>query len=493
MKICKKCGKELFDEAVLCPGCGCIADDAAFESVRSATHSETENIPVEDAASSEESAPVEETTPIAESAPVETVSETPVPETIQPIKKRNLKAVLIPVIATILVPIFIVIVMVYGSAIKYAIESPSMEANLIFRTYYWDNGNERIEYTFTAEGECIVRTYDISGYAPKLLDEQIVDYNLKKTGEKTATLDVGGYKYSIDGTLDSFNSSTEFFRDKELFASRQPVEFNTLEERYTNKLMGNGNHSYSGVTNEDYIGAAKTLISNNLKNPSTAVYNSSSVYEKDDYGRAIVHLDVSAQNSYGGWVREDYYVIIQSYKSNGKFTYNSAYSYTSEFAYLSTLKSLNNFGEHPNGSKYENYEVKFGTQTSACKVSDTVEFTCYTAENEKFTVKCFVDESQENSGHIAAIQIISELKNYSDDIQKEALLALLNEATGNQITAYLTDNYSRLLNVASDRLEFIKGGYIVETNHDNGIMTISLTDGERYGFTEENYWTPSAK
>ncbi len=28
MKYCTKCGKELFDEAVICPGCGCAQDNA---------------------------------------------------------------------------------------------------------------------------------------------------------------------------------------------------------------------------------------------------------------------------------------------------------------------------------------------------------------------------------------------------------------------------------------------------------------------------------
>ena len=28
MKYCSKCGKELLDEAVVCPGCGCMCSDA---------------------------------------------------------------------------------------------------------------------------------------------------------------------------------------------------------------------------------------------------------------------------------------------------------------------------------------------------------------------------------------------------------------------------------------------------------------------------------
>ena len=28
MKFCQKCGKEIIDEAVICPGCGCAVSDA---------------------------------------------------------------------------------------------------------------------------------------------------------------------------------------------------------------------------------------------------------------------------------------------------------------------------------------------------------------------------------------------------------------------------------------------------------------------------------
>ena len=30
MKYCTKCGKELLDEAVVCPGCGCAVDDKEY-------------------------------------------------------------------------------------------------------------------------------------------------------------------------------------------------------------------------------------------------------------------------------------------------------------------------------------------------------------------------------------------------------------------------------------------------------------------------------
>ena len=31
MKYCSKCGKELFDEAIVCPGCGCPVEGASVE------------------------------------------------------------------------------------------------------------------------------------------------------------------------------------------------------------------------------------------------------------------------------------------------------------------------------------------------------------------------------------------------------------------------------------------------------------------------------
>lgn len=37
MKFCTKCGKELFDEAVVCPGCGCPVGNFQKENTRSAS------------------------------------------------------------------------------------------------------------------------------------------------------------------------------------------------------------------------------------------------------------------------------------------------------------------------------------------------------------------------------------------------------------------------------------------------------------------------
>ena len=80
-----------------------------------------------------------------------------------------------------------------------------------------------------------------------------------------------------------------------------------------------------GDINNKYISCAKTLIQNNLKDPSSVIYNDAYVYEKDDYGRAIVYLDYSARNGFGGMGRERKYVFINGLNDDGTFTYHTWY------------------------------------------------------------------------------------------------------------------------------------------------------------------------
>ena len=42
MKYCSKCGKELFDEAVVCPGCGCPVPGTPVQATQPAATQETE-------------------------------------------------------------------------------------------------------------------------------------------------------------------------------------------------------------------------------------------------------------------------------------------------------------------------------------------------------------------------------------------------------------------------------------------------------------------
>lgn len=92
---------------------------------------------------------------------------------------------------------------------------------------------------------------------------------------------------------------------------------------------------FSGETasDDDYISAAKTVISKQLKAPSTAIYSDEKIEAQDDYGRTIVSLTVESQNSFGGYVTNSCYVLIESYDTDeDTFIYNAVTGvYLSEF------------------------------------------------------------------------------------------------------------------------------------------------------------------
>lgn len=115
-----------------------------------------------------------------------------------------------------------------------------------------------------------------------------------------------------------------------------------------NFFTDNGLNSLFTRFDEDaaFVNAAKDLICNNLKNPDSAVFNDAYIVEKDSYGRAIVYIDVTSENSFGGAARDVRYVCIQSVDSDGTYTYKEGLSISSDgSAYLNILKELNNFDE----------------------------------------------------------------------------------------------------------------------------------------------------
>ena len=77
------------------------------------------------------------------------------------------------------------------------------------------------------------------------------------------------------------------------------------------------------VSDADYIGCAKTIISEHLNSPSTAKWSNEKILERDDYGRVLVTLTVDSQNGFGAYVRDNVAVVIISYdKKTGEFFYN---------------------------------------------------------------------------------------------------------------------------------------------------------------------------
>lgn len=100
-----------------------------------------------------------------------------------------------------------------------------------------------------------------------------------------------------------------------------------------------------GVSDSMYIGVAKEIMANNLKKPSSLEVNDAYVYEKDGYGSAIVCMDITSENGYGGADRDTVYVCVMYLKSDGSYKFHPTVNYTENIANLYLLKSINGFGE----------------------------------------------------------------------------------------------------------------------------------------------------
>lgn len=89
-----------------------------------------------------------------------------------------------------------------------------------------------------------------------------------------------------------------------------------------------------------YIEAAKELVEKEFPSVSSVRFNDEEIYDEDDYGRAIVYLDVT----FGASLQRDVYVCIKSVSEEG-YTYHPYYSYTLEKSEISELKEYNDWGE----------------------------------------------------------------------------------------------------------------------------------------------------
>lgn len=100
--------------------------------------------------------------------------------------------------------------------------------------------------------------------------------------------------------------------------------------------------------------SAYTLISNTLKSPSTARLNECSYMENNNEGQYIVYIDVEAQNSFGAYLRERYFVIVYNLDLETRtFSYNQLFysikcSGKDDTYSLNLIKSMNNYNGDTN-------------------------------------------------------------------------------------------------------------------------------------------------
>jgi hypothetical protein len=129
------------------------------------------------------------------------------------------------------------------------------------------------------------------------------------------------------------------------------------------------------------VSCAKTLLLKKLKAPGSAQLVDSKMIEKDNYGRYLVYLEVDAQNSFGALLRSQHYVVLQSVKDDGKFTYLDLFSiqeidrnggsYIEEMT-KETVKSMNNWNEDLAKPKKNDSGEQSSADDYEAQISDTI-------------------------------------------------------------------------------------------------------------------------
>lgn len=234
---------------------------------------------------------------------------------------------------------------------------------------------------------------------------------------------VSGKKEIADGTvadtvqIENEKKNTEESEKDSLFEKNnvQQItadEFITLYNESLLDSADNGEEIYFG-TDEEYINAATTLLSQQLKNPSTAQIQEKKIYEKDEYGRAIVYIDVSAQNGLGGWSRYKLYYCINKVTPDGQFGYNSMMYYCEDNSELKLLKGMNGFGADSRMSVVGDYywEEDKAHSNTKLPVPDYNILTRYHNFGD-FVIRLHVDKDVDK---VCAVEVLTNSNEYNNE------------------------------------------------------------------------------
>lgn len=360
-------------------------------------------------------------------------------------------------------------------------------------------GDSCITYTFTDKNTCIYKEYDITGYTPIITNEKTLRYSVVGNLEEP--------KVKIDGvTYETYVSGHQIRRIEILNNSISQLDegdipiqnFNSFAKEHNATTLGSSGRN-TNATNDQYITAAKSaLMQNYLKFPDTVVWNEAKVHATDGYGQAIVYLDYTAENNYGMAVRSQEYVFVNEVQGS-KYWINTVLGFVCEKNELEIYKIAHDFGKHPEQEKYAPYLIE-GEPTSEGTevVSDTLSFDRHICSSEKIDYVLYADQESKN---LSAIKITlrdglySSMDEETQKLSRTAAYAAMRQIKNAQ-TAQLVHTGSpdydleELLSSNINNDSFERGGIIVSISTENEKTVISIVDGFRYGFTEENYWTP---
>lgn len=93
---------------------------------------------------------------------------------------------------------------------------------------------------------------------------------------------------------------------------------------------------------------AATAIRNMLKNPSTMKILDQEIIANDNYLRYVVKMEVTAQNNMGGYVTDDWYIMLRINPAlDGRFEYYTGSVLGYEYPYTDKQKEAFNWGVKP--------------------------------------------------------------------------------------------------------------------------------------------------
>lgn len=89
------------------------------------------------------------------------------------------------------------------------------------------------------------------------------------------------------------------------------------------------------------ISFAKSIISEDLKDPASVTWNSADIEDRDNNGRYLVKIDYSATNGFGGRIREVSYVALMLTDEGANYSTYMPYVPTRDYSALVVDASIN--------------------------------------------------------------------------------------------------------------------------------------------------------
>lgn len=230
----------------------------------------------------------------------------------------------------------------------------------------------------------------------------------------------------IKNEFPSFKNSLIEYEISEIVKKAEKiVTENEKELNYTLEHAVEYSYEECTASAETIAECAFESMKSSFRYPASAeVLSYSSDPVKDPYGRVITNIRCRAQNGFGNYITEDYYVLLQSCSDYGRYTYKSGSNYIVDDytnISLSILMTSNDFNKAPG------YDAKKDSEyLSAIKLAENGDYKSAVSKLEKVKGYRSADEVKtacENyiilSEYKKAVDLFAD-KKYSEAAEKLA-------------------------------------------------------------------------